>query len=445
MKTAIAGPSAGQTVLYSLPQLVVAFVTLGMLNYAPAFYSQERALDLALISQLILISRLSDAFTDPVVGALSDRTRSRFGRRKPWILAGTPLFLASIWFLFNPPQAVGGLYFFCWFSLAFLGITFIQLPYVSWGAELSSDYHGRTRVAATREGIGLLGSISALLVAIVWAVNGDTTLGTTLTTMAIILLVAVPVTVGLAMLVPSPPPAAGERPLGFGEAVKAVAANKPFGVFLLGMFISFMAISPGGAMNYFLFDHIYGRPDLQAVSVLGEFAAAIVALPLWNKLSKRLSKGKTLGLAYLWIGGFTCFVPLMGDLFGVWGVMGTAAFRALALGAVLTMPYAILADVVDVDTIATGRERTGLYMAVAGVVVKVSITIGFAASFALPDMAGFVPSVRTNDDFALWSVEAVFSYLPGIIWALALPVFWFFPLGPKEVAANRAIIDGGQF
>ena len=434
-------PSAARTAIYALPQVAVAFVTLGLLNYAPAFYGQERGLDLGLISVLVLLSRLTDVITDPLVGGLSDRTRTRIGRRKPWLLAGLPLFVVSVWFLFRPPETVGAAYFFWWFSAAFLGITCSQLPYVSWGAELSADYDGRTRIAATREGIGLLGSIAALLVAIGWAVAGDASLGTVLGTMAVMLAVGMPLLVLLAVrFVPRGPLAADEERLTARQSAAAIMGNKPFLVFLFGVFVAFAAISPGGAMNYYLFDHVYGRADLQAFSVLGEFAAGIAALPLWNGLAGRIGKGRALASAFVWIGAFTCLVPTMGDAFGAPGAMAMAAIRALALGAVLSLPYAILADVVDVDTARTGRERTGLYMAIGGVVVKVTISIGISAAFAIPALAGFDPSVRTNDEAALASVAATFAYLPGVLFILAAPMFWFFPLGPEEVAANRAAI-----
>ena len=441
MTDTAAGPTRAQTLLYALPQVAVAFVTLGLLNYAPAFYGQERAIDLGLISFLVLASRLTDVVTDPLVGVLSDRTRTRLGRRKPWMLGGLPLFLVAVWFLFRPPEGAGGLYFFWWFSAVFLGITCIQLPYVSWGAELSKGYDERTRVAATREGVGLVGSVAGVVVAIAWALAGDTSLGTVLTTMAIVLMVAMPLFVGLAMRVPSPPPAADAGRLGFAEGRRAVLGNRPYRWFLAGVFVAFVAISPGGALNYYLFDHVYGRADLQAVSVLGEFAAGMIGLPLWNALARRVGKGRALACAFVWIGGVTCLIPSMGDAFGALGVMATAAARALALGAVLSVPYAILADVVDVDTAATGRERTGLYMAIGGVVVKLAVTVGLFVGFGLPALAGFDPSVRTNDDAALWSVSATFAYVPGLIWVLSAPIFWFFPLGAEAVARNRAAIE----
>ena len=434
------GPSRPMTLLYALPQVAVAFVTLGLLNYAPAFYGQERAIDLGLISLLVLASRFTDVVTDPLVGALSDRTRTRIGRRKPWMLGGLVLFVVSVWFLFRPPGDAGALYFFWWFSAVFLGITCIQLPYVAWGAELSADYDERTRIAATREGVGLLGSIAGVGVAIAWAVAGDTSLGTVLETMALILIVAMPLFVLVSMRVPSPPPVADEGRLTLKEGLRAVAGNRPYRWFLIGAFVSFVAISPGGALNYYLFDHVYGRADLQGVSVLGEFAAAIIGLPAWNALAARIGKGRAVACVFVWIGGFSCLIPSLGDVFGVYGVMAGGAVRALALGAVLSIPYAILADVVDLDTARTGRERTGLYMAIGGVVVKLAITVGLFLGLGLPALAGFDPSVRTNDEAALWAVSATFAYLPGVIWMLAAPVFWFFPLGAEEVAANRATI-----
>jgi Na+/melibiose symporter-like transporter len=134
---------------YGALNLPTSVVGLPIALYIPAFYSENLGLSLAAVGALIALSRLTDVFTDPMIGILSDRWQTRFGRRKPWILVGTPLKLLSLWMLFVPDspvslavwQALGGsagvtnVYLFVWISALYLGFTLVDLPYRAWGAE----------------------------------------------------------------------------------------------------------------------------------------------------------------------------------------------------------------------------------------------------------------------------------------------------------------------
>ena len=153
--------------LYGLVNLPTSIVGLPIALYIPAFYSQSLGLSLAAVGTLIALSRISDVVTDPLIGVASDRLRSRFGRRKPWMVIGMPLKILSLWMLFVPDsdfavrlwQTMGGenvtnLYLFVWISFLYLGFTIVDLPYRAWGAELSPDYDERSRVTGWREAFG---------------------------------------------------------------------------------------------------------------------------------------------------------------------------------------------------------------------------------------------------------------------------------------------------
>ena len=95
---------------------------------------------------------------------LSDRTRNRFGRRKTWIVAGVPIFALATWQLFVPPAEVTAMYFGGWLVLFWLGFSMINIPYYAWGAELTPDYHERTRITTWRTIFGTLGGFAFLAI-----------------------------------------------------------------------------------------------------------------------------------------------------------------------------------------------------------------------------------------------------------------------------------------
>ena len=135
---------------------------LAMIGYPIAiwlipFYAEVIGTPLWVLANLILIARLTDVITDPLIGQWGDSTRTFIGRRKPWIILGVPLMLFSIYKLFLPGEEVTTSYFLIWMMLMYLGSTAIGIPYGAWGAEISPEYHQRSRIVSGREAFTLIG------------------------------------------------------------------------------------------------------------------------------------------------------------------------------------------------------------------------------------------------------------------------------------------------
>ena len=142
---------------------------LAMIGYPIAiwlipFYSEVTKFQLALLADLLLIARLTDVITDPLIGQWGDQTSTRIGRRKPWILLGVPLMMYSIYKLFIPGEEVTVSYFLLWMMLMYLGSTSIGIPYGAWGAEISPEYHQRSRIVGGREAFTLIGLLISALI-----------------------------------------------------------------------------------------------------------------------------------------------------------------------------------------------------------------------------------------------------------------------------------------
>ncbi len=428
--------------LYGLPQLAIAYIVLGIVNFTPAFYTTEMNISLLSISGLMLASRLLDVFTDPLIGIASDQTRSRWGRRKPWIVAGIPVLLLGVWLLFLPRQNADEVYFFIAISTLFLGLTFIQLPYIAWGSELSPDYDVRTKITGVREKLGAIGSILGLLTATILSlVFSDSSLRSLLATMTVVIFIILPLTflIALTKVSKTAVPVATGAPTKFWTGVKLAFRNRIFRLFSLGIFLLYFGLMPGGALGWFLFDHILERPDLFAPTILGEFIASFIGLLFWTKFAVKTSKHTATTFALVWIALFTALVPVMISL-GTWSTIITILVRSLALGALLMLPFSMIADVIDLDRAETGELRTGIYMAFGGIVIKMAITIGVAASLALPSLFGFEPSHYQNTQTAEFSVSATFSWLSGITFLMAAAIFRNFPLTREKLYQTQSKI-----
>jgi len=139
---------SGRLAAFSSLHVPITTVQVPIGVFLPAIYATQFGLSLTVLGMIFLAERVWGTLTDPLVGWLCDRTKSRFGRRKIWIVAGTLLYCVSSWLLFFPAKDVGPAYLAATLVAVFLAISMIQIPYYAWSGELSGDYHERTRVTS---------------------------------------------------------------------------------------------------------------------------------------------------------------------------------------------------------------------------------------------------------------------------------------------------------
>ncbi|MFP4422959.1 MAG: MFS transporter, partial [Desulfococcaceae bacterium] len=153
-----------QKIAYAAPAFALAVVGIPVYVYLPKFYTDVVGVHITALGYILLAVRLFDAVTDPALGLLSDRTDTRYGRRRPYIVGGSLLLAGSILFLFNPPM-MGRTAETVWFSVGvfslFLFWTVVTVPYESLGPEITFNYHERTTLFGMRDGALIAGTLAA--------------------------------------------------------------------------------------------------------------------------------------------------------------------------------------------------------------------------------------------------------------------------------------------
>ncbi|HAF39854.1 MAG TPA: hypothetical protein DCG72_12765, partial [Gammaproteobacteria bacterium] len=165
---------------YGLTDLPIAMSLFPVAVFIPRFYASDMGVPLVVIGTILFLVRWTDVITDPLVGYLSDHTRSRFGRRKVWIALATPLMMLSVFQLFLPDLGqvymrpiyelffneaqINWVHLALWSFMLSVAITMMIIPYYAWGSELSTDYHERSKVTGSRAVFNSLGSLSAQLI-----------------------------------------------------------------------------------------------------------------------------------------------------------------------------------------------------------------------------------------------------------------------------------------
>ena len=415
----------------------LAALNLPLYVYLPTFYAGTIGLGLGTVGLVLFLARLLDTITDPLIGELSDRLPTRFGRRRPWLVAALPLLLLSTWMLFVPGRDAGAGYLLLWSALAYLGWTAMLLPYTAWGAELSGDYHERSRITAAREGFVVLGILFA---AALPALTGNDT-GLTLELLALSMIVVLP----LALLVlllrvgeAAAPPAAPALKGGIRVALRNRAFMRLVAAYLANGVANGL---PASLFLLFVADGLM-LPALTGAFLLLYFTAGLAAIPLWLALSARIGKHRAWSASMLWACAVFVWVPLLGPG-DAWAFAAICLLSGAALGADLVLPASMQADVVDLDHVQTGRQRTGLFFAVWSMATKLALALAVGIAFPVLALAGFGAG-EANAPAALAVLALLYGPLPVAIKLASVMLVWNFPLDAAAQGDLRRRIAAGE-
>lgn len=436
------------------PRQLAAYGALGMpltalllplAIFLPPYYAQLPALTTGLVGALLFGARLWDLVTDLGVGWASDHTRGRFGRRRPWIVCGTPVLLLGAWALFTPPQSATWLYLLGWSLVAYLGWSMIMLPYQTWGAELSTDYDERSKVTAAREIFAVVGTLVAIILPNVLMQQGGDT-GDGLRALYGFLLVSLPICL-IALLVGVREPAHSSRTragLSPREGLRLLGSNRPFRRLLIAYLLNGFANALPAVLFVFFVEHRLEATQAQmGLALVVYFLSAVIGLPIWLRIGRRWSKHRLWCASMLWVSAVFIFAPLLGpgDLipYLVICVLGGAC-----LGVDQAIPASMQADVIDEDTAAGGGGRAGLYFGLWGLATKLAIALGVGLAFPVLELAGFDARID-NDATALRTLGLLYGVLPVVIKLCVVPVVWNFPLdrGRHAQLRSRLVTDAG--
>jgi glycoside/pentoside/hexuronide:cation symporter, GPH family len=444
----------GHLVAYAQMTLPLAVIGLPIAIYIPAFYSGTLGLNLAAVGIVLMLARFSDVITDPLIGRLSDRTRGRFGRRRPWIAAGVPLMALSAFMLFVPSEPVSLGYLLLWISAIYLGFTLITIPYGAWGAELSTDYRERSRVTGAREIFLLIGLISAILIPVVWAIVTGATEAEegelnsvsreAMASLGWMVVILLPVCAAILFWKIREPAPKTEQTISFVDGLKAIMRNGPFRRVLVSTMVGALAGSLNAAVAILFYDHVLKLGQAGFVLILVLFGAAALGSPFWVSLGNRLGKHRALCVAvFLSMLAFSSvplvvyfIVPVSPD-FTFIAMFLITLVQGFAFGAGAILGASMLADVVDLDMMRSGEHRTGLLFAFLGFARKFFEAAGVGIALPLIAFLGFDPQAEAQTESGKFGIVMVYCLLPLCLWTVSALVIWNFPITAERLTRIR--------
>lgn len=428
---------------YGLPAFGTALVLISVALYLPNYYTDELGVTAGMLSWVFLAGRLWDAITDPLMGFVSDRTRSRFGRRRPYfLLAALPIWIVffRIW---SPDPGLGPeetfVHLLVHYLLLYTAWTVFWIPYVSLGMELTPDYHERTRLFGVRQGFYLAGTAVGMMAPELFArARGDVAAG--YSSMA---LVFGGVTAALMLVaftrLPERYAARQAEALPLLEGLRITFRNRAFVVLMAVYVIAVVGGSFIAPLTLYVGKYVIGARWVVPWVMLAYLAGSVASIPLWVRLSRRVGKNRAWSAGMLLaIGTYATSTLYHEGTWLLWIVLATTIGAANAC--TMTFGAALSADVIDSDELETGQRREGAFMGIWSFVDKAAVGLAVFAGLQGLHAIGYVPNVAQTPRVVA-GIKFLYCVVPAICHLAALLLFRFFPITPEVHARIRAELD----
>jgi GPH family glycoside/pentoside/hexuronide:cation symporter len=397
-----------------------------------------------LAALVLFLPKIWDAFLNPVVGTLSDRSASRFGKRRPFLLAGALVIPVGFALLFGAPNLDSPGLVALWvgiaYTLAMTGFALFQVPWVAMPAEMTDDYHERTRLMSIRMVLLTVGILLGGALAPVLAGGDDATRGgyarmglIIAAVLAVVLLTAWRGTRGAA----STAPETGPRPT-VRTQLAVLGSNPPFLALFLAFSLQAVAVGAMLAGAPYMATYVLGDAGLAAVLFLFLVAPAALVMPLWRRLSLRTGKAGSYLLASALFGVTALSLVFARELpttviFVQMGLLG-CGYAGMQL-----FPYSMLPDALTLS----GPSRAGIFTGVWQAGETIGFAVGPAIYAGVLALTGFLSSAadeRVNQPAsAMNGLVLGFSVLPALLVLLTLPLLRRYAATDAQLSANRPV------
>lgn len=401
-------------------------------SYVLFYLTRAHGMDPATAGLVILLGRLCDIIVFPVVGLVSDRANTRWGRRRPFILGGSIFYALAISIMFSLPDI--GMNAKIWlflisYALANMALTVIVVPYLAMVPEMTQDYDERTALAGYRMIVARLGIIAATLV-VPWVFQSEPTLVAGFRLVGFLLAFTV-LAGGIICFIATrdtPRFAAPASAIGLHE-LRETIGNKVIRSILVPFLFQNMAVGAAATtLVYFLVSVASADARLAVVLAVSSF----LFTPMWIRAARRLEKKSVYLLA------LAVTLAAIGLIAGPWPIsMGLVLVFLIVLGlgdaGTQLAPNAMISDSVEAVEAVTGTRREGLILASFALTIKIGMALGgFAASMVLQAAGLHGPKEASGTDAGqVQAIWLAYTGLPGLFWIAAM-------IGASRYSLDRA-------
>ena len=407
--------------IYSAPAFGVFMSGTLVSMYLLKFSTDVLLMAPAVVGTILLLARVWDAVTDPATGWLSDRTKTRFGRRRPWMFGSALPLGLSVVMLWSPPETLNGTALTIWVCIAvilfYTTYTTFRVPHIALGAELSRGYHDRTRVFGILQSVEIVGMLATAGLVIVLEQSEDPRM------IARSLAVAIAITTAIIILLSvwrlkerAEFQGRGEENpwRAFSDVIKNTHARILVGAIFLEMlgFMTLVALLP------YLSDYVVNSPGSTGIYLFASMTSALVSIPFWMWLARRIGKIRawTYSLSAKAISFAALFTIGEGDFERA--VIQSAIF-GLAHGCGPVIGASLKADIVDSDEAVTGQRKEATFFAAWTFAEKLATGLAAWCVGLMLSAVAFVPNAVQTPQ-TIFAISATISALPAVAHIFAI-------------------------
>jgi len=429
---------------YGIGDIGNATVNSAVQFFLMKFFTDAALILPALASSALLIGKIWDAINDPLFGWLTDRTKSKIGKRRVYMLFGAIPLGISIALLWSVPAGLSQVMTFIWIAFTFILFdtlwTLTNVPYYALTSELTDDYDERSSLTVYRMALAvpayLLGAALTPLIVGFFAVQrtGYGFIG-----------IAYGALAALALLIS----ASGlrerqnvidtkgeENPF---KSIKKAFSNKAFIYLCLVYFVVNISFAFAKTLMAYFIEYQLLMKDLISVAMGLMLVCVTIALPIWKKLSEKMDKGPAYAIG-MGMGAVALALLFFLPHKPTWMIYPIMVLAGFGFAANWVFPWAMIADVSDFDRVKTGQYRSGMYYGVWGLATKISEALALASVGWMLTGFGYVPNVEQTTR-SLLGIRLFFGVVPAICIFIAIPFLFKYPITRKVHAEVRAKLE----
>ncbi len=392
----------------------------------------------AVAAMAIFIGATWDYVNDPIVGYISDRTRSRWGRRRPFLLFGALPFAAVFILLWWRPPLVSpaalGVYYAIAYALFDTAATFVYMPYFALTPEMTDDYDERTALTSTRMFFSILGSLIAftLPLAVVDGFRPDHAGRVLLMGTIFGLASAVPLLLVFWRARERPEFMEIEQTLGWQDSMKAISQNKPFFFGLIMFLFNGVTMSIIQVILLYYVKYVVEREAQSDTIMATIFVVAMIALPLWEFISRRLNKrwAYISGIAFLAV--VLLILSSLNPQTSMTFIMILCVLAGIGVSAMHVMPWAIIPDAIEYGEWKTGERQEGMFYSLITLAQKIASSIAVPLALLVLQASGYIPNSSTQPASAVFGIRMVAGPIAAATLCLGIVFTILFPLGRED-------------
>jgi len=433
----------GSKVRYGLADLGFALITSAMQFFLLFYYTDVAGINPALAGVALMVGKLTwDAINDPLFGYWSDRTRSRFGRRRIYMLVGAvPLGIAA-WIMFSLPKGLTGAPAFLAVLFSFWLVdtfhTMTTTPYYALTPELTRDYNERASLTSIRMVFSvfgyILGAALTTILAGIFQGSGMNLQQAWSTTGAVFGTIAVITTLITTFSIKERPELAGEpSTLPPVKAILTSFKNKPFQILMIAFVLSSFSFTVLTALVPYFIQYQLNMGDQVSFVLLAMLLTVGIFLIPAKMVSDKINKGPAYAL-----GLFIASLALIAGFFLPHEptplIYVVAVIAGMGFSAQWVCPWSMLPDVIEYDEKMTGERREGVYYGLWAFLSKFTGALGVAVSGWALGLFGYVPNVEQTVR-ALFGIRFFFAIVPAIVILISLPFLIKYPITRQSHAA----------